>query len=67
MIYKPLTRKVELENLSEGDTINPKDYCEKLKHFKALGVRGTYIVDSTYQGTGEKGLHFYELQTLKKS
>lgn len=64
--YKWFNRSVtlKLEHLTEGETINPIEYVEKLQLFKKLGLTGTYIVDKTYTEHGKSGFHYYKLDTL---
>lgn len=64
--FKWFNQTVTLAHLSEGDVINPKEYVEKLKLFQQLGVRGTYIVEKSYQEYSKTGFHFYFLTTLIK-
>ena len=67
MKYKALSRKIRLDNLSEGDTINRTEYLEKLNFFlKYSDTKGTYITDRRYREYGEVGLHYYKYETLIK-
>ena len=64
-VYKPLTKSINLENLSEGDVINRRKYIEKLEFFEKFDSgKGTYITDKSYRGYGEEGLHYYKYTTL---
>lgn len=67
MEYKALRRTVELNNLSEGQVIDTKEYIEKLRFFsKYSTAKGTYITDKTYVEYSERGLHYFYYETLIK-
>lgn len=72
--YPHLNKTITLEPLREGQVINRLEYIEKLKVFKKFAdeinivthskPQGTYIVDNTYRGHGNQGLHYYKFDTL---
>lgn len=75
MSYKSLNRSITLEHLEEGQIIEIEEYIEKLKFFakySRLGIdgifknKGTYITERRYIPNTEKGLHYYNFETLIK-
>ena len=60
-VIKELCVKAVLDNLSEGEIIDLKDYVERLKAFKFVSDhRGTYIVEKSGH------FHYYYFDTLIK-
>lgn len=75
MSYKSLNTTFVLEHLEQGQIIEIEEYIEKLKFFSKYGrigidgifkSKGAYIIEKCYIPGTEKGLHFYNYETLIK-
>ena len=75
MSHKTLNHTFTLEHLEEGQVIEIEEYIEKLEFFEKYGrmgidgifkAKGTYITEKIYIPGTEKGLHYFDFNTLIK-
>lgn len=56
--------KVTFKHLSEGETINPKEYVKRLKALKLLGGNGVYVILKSYSSFRDGGFLWFSVDTL---